>query len=207
MTLTEIYKKRKQTKLFDTKIIPEKKLINNLLEKTFELTASKQNLMPYKIHVLGPEHQSVKEEFNNIVLTLKGGQNNDNIITGPYILFFTHRLVKPNSIIQSRIDKGHVYHVCDIGKYKWQKREVAIEIGMFSKILTGLCMENNIDVAYNLCFPSFEDSKELYKNFSFLDNEAIVFTMQLGYKDNTVSKTYKKDWSQKPSLNEVIKWF
>lgn len=206
MTIEEIYKKRKQTKKFDEVNIPDRNLIKSLIDKTFELTASKQNLMPYKVFVLGPEHKKLKREFENIILeTLEGGENNRNVSTSPYTIMFTHRLVTPNDVIKERIAKGHIYKVCDKNWYRWQKREVSIEVGMFAKVLTGLCIENNIDVAYLLCFPSYEEHQNLYNKFSF-SKEPIVFSMQLGYKDKTVHPEYRKDRSLKPKIDDVIKW-
>ena len=80
---------------------------------------------------------------------------------------------------------------------------MAIEIGMFSKILTTLCLENNIDVSYLLCFPTKEQDKRWYE-FDFLDDE-ILFSMQLGYKSNKFTRNKNKE-ETKPEKNEIINW-
>ena len=69
MSIENTLNKRKQIKLFDTENVPNKKLIISLIDKTFELVPSKQSLMPYKVHVLGPEFKDLKERFFNISKT------------------------------------------------------------------------------------------------------------------------------------------
>ncbi len=55
MTIEEIYKTRWQVRQYDEANIPDKDLIKSLVSKTFELSPSKQNLLPFRVHVLGPE--------------------------------------------------------------------------------------------------------------------------------------------------------
>ena len=203
MSVTNTLRKRKQIRLFDTENVPDKKLITSLIDKTFELVPSKQSLMPYKVHILGPEFKDLKEKFFNISKTKTGGVYNNNILA-PYVLFFTRRLVKnPNKDVQRKIAFGHNYGVCDPKRYKNFDKDTAIEIGMFSKILTLLCLENNIDVSYLLCFPSKVEDKR-YNEFDFLDDE-LLFSMQLGYKSNKYTR-FKNKLETKPDKNEVINW-
>ena len=166
---------------------------------------SKQNLLPYKVKVLGPEQKKLKRKFEDIIVANTpggGGDKNYNVSSAPYDLLFTTRLVEPSEHIQKRIDKGHPYKLCDIHQYKWQKIEYSIEIGMFASVLTGLCMENNIDVAYLLCFPN---EQEHYNKFP-LDGENLIFSMQLGFRDVGVGLDYNKDFSKKPNATKIIEW-
>ena len=73
---------------------------------------------------------------------------------------------------------------------------------MFASVLTGLCMENKIDVSYLLCFPN---EQQHYENFP-LDGENLIFSMQLGYRDVGVGSDYIKDESEKPLSTDVIQW-
>ena len=41
-------------------------------------------------------------------------------------------------------------------KYKKDKHNISLEIGMFAKVLTGLCLENNLGVSYQLCFKDWK---------------------------------------------------
>jgi len=217
MTIEDIYKKRKQCRLFDTKRIPDKSLIKEILEKTFKLVASKQNFMPYKVHVIGPDRPDVKEQFWNIVKQRPGGEKNDNIPTAPYQLLFTQRLLESTTYTKRKLDAGEPIGL--MNKNKWKNkpltRAVALEVGMFAKILTGLCIENNIQVAYNLCFPYIKDTDksgveyyQYYKKFGFLEDPDPVFSMLLGYKDPNITDEYRKDGKDviKPKVDTIIKW-
>ena len=53
-TTEQLFKSRTQCKKFSRKKIPDRALVEKLLNKTFELVPSKQNLVPYKVKVLGP---------------------------------------------------------------------------------------------------------------------------------------------------------
>ena len=204
-TTEQLFKSRTQCKKFSRKKIPDRALVEKLLNKTFELVPSKQNLVPYKVKVLGPEHSKLKRKFEDIIVQNTaggGGDKNYNVSSAPYDLLFTTRLVKPNEHIQERIRKGHSYRTCDANEYKWQKIDYSIEIGMFASVLTGLCIENKIDVSYLLCFPS---EQQHYENFP-LDGEDLIFSMQLGYKELGVGPAYIEDKSYKPDVSEVISW-
>ena len=62
---------------------------------------------------------------------------------------------------------------------------------MFAKILSGLCLENNLGVSYQLCF----------KDWTY-DNEEVLFSMQLGYSAH--ERVEKGDF--KPHIDDVIKY-
>jgi len=204
MTIEEILKKRKQTKFYDLTNYPNKNEIESIINKTFELTTSKQNLYPYKIHILGPDQKKYKKDFYDIVCYQKGGYPNVNVPTSPYCLIFTLKLIKNiPKVIQDRIKNGHTYALLDSKKYKKHKWEAAIEIGMFAKVLTSLLLEKNIDVSYTGCFPSYDDNKEIWKKLPFID-DTVIFSMQFGYKFGNNIK--KKDLEPKPEKNEVINW-
>lgn len=202
MTLTEIYKKRKQTIKYDQENYPDIDIVKNILTETFKITASKQNLYPYKVHVLGPNHKNIKKDLYDIICHASGGPNNINVLYAPYCLIFTTRWVNnPDPIIYERIKRGHTYTVCDPKLYNHAKAATCIEVGMFSKILTGLCLEKNINVSYTLCFPDYEKNKDLWKKLSFI-KDPVLFSMQLGYRTGLVN--YNKE--KKPLIDDVISW-
>jgi len=204
MSIEELLKKRKQIKFYDNNKIPEKSLIESIIKKTFELVPSKQNLMPYKIHILGPE-KDIKQEFYNIVKLQTGGAGNFNVTFAPYCLIFTTRLVtNPNKSVSESIKKGCPFAVCDPINYNKMTNGTSIEVGMFAKVLTLLCIENNIDVSYTLCFPSWQQNKEKWKKLNFI-NDIVLFSMQLGYK-STIGNNKKDIYETKPNIDEVINW-
>ena len=91
----DVYKKRRQIRYFSDKV-PPKELVDDLLHKTYELVPSKQNLMPYKIHVIGPDQKVEKEKL--YYLSTKAGSNTmtNYQVDAPYNLIFTMRLAFPN---------------------------------------------------------------------------------------------------------------
>ena len=191
-------------KLFETRYlvyeytdkIPDEQLANDLISKAFKLTASKQSIMPYMVHVLGPNCQEEKEKIFNHVSKLKGGDHNDNI-KAPYNLIFTTRLIplrKVNPFVQRLIAKGHYQICCDPKKYKKDKHEITLEVGMFAKVLTGLCLEKGLGVSYQLCFKDWE-----------YENEEVLFSMQFGYPlTQKIDKKTIGDY--KPHIDDVIKF-
>ena len=202
MSISEIYKKRKQTRQYDQENYPDIDIVKNILTETFKITASKQNLYPYKVHVLGPNHKNIKKDLYETVSCSSGGRNNINVLQAPYCLIFTTRWVNnPDPIIYERIKRGHTYTVCDPKLYNNTKSAACIEVGMFSKILTGLCLEKNINVSYTLCFPDYEKNKDLWKKLSFI-KDPVLFSMQLGYRTGLVDNNKEK----KPLIDDVISW-
>lgn len=196
--------KRQQTKGYSASKIPENKIAQDIISKAFELTASKQNLYPYKVHVLGPDQKQFKKDFFEIVRDQKGGAYNMNVEQAPYCLIFTLRLVtNPDPIILERIKKGHLYYNCDPNFYKTQLSSVSLEVGMFAKVITMLALEKNMDVSYTGCFPPYEEKPELWKKLPFIQ-DSVIFSMQFGYRFSDYSFNRKKE--EKPKIEEVINW-
>lgn len=201
--IEDILKKKRQTKLYDVNNIPKEDLIKSLIDKTFDLVPSKQNLLPYKVHILGPKCIEYKNILFDLSNKMKGGDQNYNL-RAPYVLLFTRRLVtNPNPAVERKIKLGHRYGVCDPSIYYLFDKDVGIEVGMFSKILSILCLENNIDISYILCFSPRKDATD-WKKLDFL-NEDVLFSMQLGYKSKLFKYERKED-EIKPKKNEIINW-
>jgi len=203
MTVEELYKKRYQVKMFDKVNIPDEGVIKELLDKAFDLTASKQNLMPYKIHVLGPKHHEYKKVFYELSSSRPGGVQNSNIMA-PYVLLFSFRLVEnPNPSVQRKIKRGDEYACCDSKRYRNQKSQTGIEIGMYAKVLTALCMEKDLQVSYLLCYPDWNNGDKKWEKLDFL-KDPLLFSMQIGYEYGVVYGKSKNEY--KPEKNEVINW-
>ena len=204
MTIEDILSKRQQTKLFDTNKIPDKEISEKIIKTAFKLTASKQNLYPYTVHVLGPDAKKEKQDLYDIICHQKGGPQNINVKEAPYCLIFTLRLVtNPDPIILARWKRGHSYEAIDPQKYRGQIPGAALEVGMFCKVLSALALEKGLDTSYTGCFPDYEHNIDLWKKLPFID-DLVIFAMQFGYKLN--DNSFKREKERKPYINDVIKW-
>ena len=61
MTLEKQLKKRKNISFFDKNKIPDKKIIEEILEKAHYLTPHKNNFYDYEIEVYGPDYDEEKK--------------------------------------------------------------------------------------------------------------------------------------------------
>ena len=203
MTVIEkLLSKRKQVRQYSVETIPNLEDVNRIINKAYDLVASKQSLVPYKITVLGPHKKEEKQELYNLSVKNDGGHGNENIFA-PYVLCFTNRLVdNPNLSVKRKVAKGHRYDLLDPEKYRTRGMEVGVEVGMFSKILTLLCMEYNFDVSYLLCF-----SDSASQQLSFLDDK-LIFSLQIGYqKSSDIKDKFLKDADEyKPDITEIVEW-
>ena len=212
MSIEDIISKRRQIRHFDLENYPKKNLVDNLIKKSHIYTPSRQNLMPYKVHILGPDQKKYKKILYNLsTISPKDTTRTYNNVNAyaPYVLLLTHRLVtNPNAMVKDRMNKGFSYKNCNPKEYKSTMNDACIEIGMFIYNLTVLCLDQNIDVSYMGCFPKWNrknpDSIELWKDLPFVDDDPIV-SLQLGYRcKNSKHNRIKGEW--KPSKNEIINW-
>jgi len=203
MTVIEkLLSKRKQVRQYSVEKIPNLEDVNRIINKTYDLVASKQSLVPYKITVLGPHKKEEKQELYNLSVKNDGGHGNENIFA-PYVLCFTNRLVdNPNLSVKRKVAKGHRYDLLDPEKYRTRGMEVGVEVGMFAKILTLYCMEYDFDVSYLLCF-----SDSAINKLSFLEDK-LIFSMQIGYqKSSDIKDKFLKDADEyKPDITEIVEW-
>ena len=203
MTVIEkLLSKRKQVRQYSVEKIPNLEDVNRIINKTYDLVASKQSLVPYKITVLGPHKKEEKQELYNLSVKNDGGHGNENIFA-PYVLCFTNRLVdNPNLSVKRKVAKGHRYDLLDPEKYRTRGMEVGVEVGMFAKILTLYCMEYDFDVSYLLCF-----SDSAINKLSFLEDK-LIFSMQIGYqKSSDIKDKFLKDADEyKPDMTEIVEW-
>lgn len=186
--MIELLKRRYQVKKY-TDDIPDYELIKDLIEQTYDVVASHRNLVPYKIHVLGPDCEDEKQNILEETTHRIGGGGNINILA-PYNLIFTNRLVtNPNGYVKYLISKGHPYIATDVDRYK-DNKDVLIEIGMFSAILTSLCIEHNLGVSYQRC---------LLSDWTY-EGEPVIFSMQTGYPAH--ERIELRDF--KPEISDVL---
>ena len=226
MSIEETFSKRRQIRAaWDLDRMPSKELIYDLLKRTQNISPSKQNLYPFKIHAFGPSNEEEKRIVEKICcLYTEGSVNNfdrsrgdlkavgqDNNLPA-WVLVFELRKCEPNTFIKeySRMFKGDSPYVTpddvkgtasrfsQISERRFRentnKALACIEVGMFTKILAGLCLENDLAISYIKSFPEWtwkgqrsEYSKNTNKNGLDWDalpqiTEAPILVVQIGYK-------------------------
>ena len=207
----------------------DSEFIINALKAAWLETPSKNNFMPYKAHVLGPEFAKEKEEMYWLCLGNETKANGNiitdrdqlkkyeermypnkryasyhNIRSAEYVLIFTQRVeTMPNQLQQQLIDKGYVYEqmATDGPKKENARKNAYLEIGMFSTNFAGICLNNGIDISYTLCFPG--DLKDWpQEHFSFLDNDPmLIMTVGKGSRYRLASD---QSMDPKPDFDRIV---
>lgn len=146
-----------------------KDTIDSILAKTWKITPSKNNFMPYSVFILGPDKQESKNEVYKLCIKNEEKVNNIsdiekvryqnfkpqfyNVVSCSYLLIFTPRVeTQPNPWQIHRMQKGDVYEQMNEEKMHGVTKLSAIEIGMFINTLAYFCLEKNIDVSHTICF-------------------------------------------------------
>jgi hypothetical protein len=219
MTVYETLKNRRYVLEYDESAeIPESQ-IEFLLQKTWSVTPSKNNFMPYTIHVLGTQHKKYKElVFLNAISSegladnvenplisryLKNPPKYANILNCSYLLIFTMRLEdKPSEYQQMLIDRGHRYEAVREDGLDNLYAITSLEVGLFANALSGMCLEKEIDVSFTGCF---HRDLAYWKNIPFVKRKPILL-MTLGkaksyYREdvnegNIINKDYRPDYSR-----------
>jgi len=197
--------KRNQIRWYDETRAPDETIISDALTSTHDIVASKQNLMPYKIYAVGPFNKDINQRLYNV--SAHGGvRANYNLLTAPYQFIYTVRLATGNAKVNSDLSGNHKQPPMDPATYKnyWTIKNTNIEIGMHVTILSGLLIEAGLDVSYTLCFPDFDDKKEIWldNELDFIEDD-VQFLMSAGYAD---SSKYENSTEDRPTLAEVLTW-
>lgn len=200
---------------YDTEQTINEQLIRDLLKEAIFTTPSKQNMMPYKIHVITNEklkymtfikcmleENSCNEEH---VKKIKKVYQHNNIENAHYLLLFTQRLGTANPYHQDLANRGWNFE--QIKSISASQSLSLIELGMFAQNFGMLCLQNNIDISHTRCFPQqlkFWSEPE----FKFLENP-VKLIMTVGK-----AKRYRRDqqthlWpdydaDHKPDFEEVV---
>jgi len=216
--IDNVLKNYKYVKTYDRSYDVPQSVIDDLLQRSWKVTPSKNNFMPYKLHVLGLQHQDLKDKVYEKALQHQDGQDHlkrpshkmprfHNIVSCHYLLIFTQRVEdQPNVHQQELIALGRNYTQTDPNKLGEHYGNALLEIGMFCNTFAALCLESQLDISYTLCFP-----KKLEKwhddGFKFLDQEP-VFIMTAGkaleYLRDEYTALEKLDL--RPDYNRIVKF-
>ena len=188
---------------YDTENIPDLSIIQTAVEQAYELTASKQNLIPYKLYVLN------NKEANKGLYSISTGNTgtvvvNTNLLTAPYQFIYAARLVDDaDPSVMSAVASGHLQPPLDPVQYKLagQARNTCLEIGMHATILSGLLIEQGLEVTYTLCF---ERDEEDWIRIGLEEvDDYVYFIMSAGYADP--EKEYHTG-ENKPPIENVVRY-
>lgn len=240
--IQKIFSKRRQVRAaWSTSKTPSKDLINDLLTRTFNLASSKQNLHPYKVHVYGPENFIERTVISEICALFKTGSVNDweddlgsenttrTHKDAPWVLVFELRQSQSNTFVKEHSQRHNDWRrftqVDDRFRTLPNVTLAAIEVGMFVKILAGLCLENGLDISYIKSFPEWQwiksaqeyekDDNKVGKDWSALPDitEMPLLVAQIGYRENMrdplATNAFDKNrpsLEDKPPISSVIQF-
>lgn len=184
----EILKKRRYVNKYDTDFIVPAGLIESLLKKTWEVTPSKNNFMPYTVNVIGPNCPQLKSKIYLNCLSNERDKDGrptfyeerysenlpaySNILTCSYVLVFTMRLeTNPNPFQKMLLARGHKYEAVDEHSLPGLINTTSFEAGLFCDALSALCIENGLAVSFTGCFPK---NPKNWKDIGFVKREPIM---------------------------------
>ncbi len=225
--------KRAHVMKYDNDRIPPEERIDDLLYKTWKVTPSKNNFMPYHCNVLGPDKKdekisiwkkcvSNKKEINEDKIPKHYSQEQgdiwkedgfnpyfEHINSAPYLLVFTQRVCKPNEFLKECISRGDFYEQMHEEYIPELLRTACVEVGMFMANLGALALEQGLNTSTIICFPYH--SKTWTKGWEDIPwvKYPVILLGSIGYKEQ-LRREHMSDYSskqdKKPEKETVIQW-
>ena len=223
---------RKQVWLYDREKVPTKEKIEELITMALEITPSKQNYQPYTINILGPDKPG-EDKFQKEKLKLWSkvlgnhhaiedralaqgkikdsvhivNRNYQHMLSAPYVLIFETRLCKNNDYMELGVqESSHFAEQVIETELESISSLISMEVGLFAHALTGLCMEEGLDISFTSCFPK---RPKRWPDFSYVNREPHLI-MSIGYGDfyrmNFMQKTDQEKMDWKPDPKDIINW-
>ena len=196
----DFFTNRKHVDAYDNSVDIEKEVIQSFNE-AWKVTPSKQNFMPYLIHVIGPDAQEWKDKL--YAVCLRNESNVDNVTDKELMKRYEHSSIShpvfpmSRSIITKRLIQT---------KYSMKRLEkgflvvgnlVSFEVGLFCNALQYYLLQKNIDSCYTGCF---RNNKENWKTLPFV-TETPIMIMTIGK-----GKVYtpQDPENPRPTLDEIV---
>ncbi len=224
----ETLEKRGHVRKYSDKA-PSKEMIDKALWQAWKTTPSKNNAMPYKVFVFGPEHTEIKEKIwslcvknnirtdneavdrgeSNIRRGKEGNPYYEHIKLNPYLFAVHSQPREPNDFYKQKVKKGMFFDQAYPQHINKIVDSVATEVGLFCANLTIYLLEKNIDVSYNNCFiRDFKQWQDIGLNYT---DYRCIFLMTAGYAEeyrrDDIKKTSLALYKDiKPEYDEIIKW-
>lgn len=221
--------KYRYTREYDTSVNISESTIYECLQNAWKITPSKNNFMPYRVKVLGPKRQDLKDTVYNICLENERRFDKNfldletfyeerytkpgalpqfhNIKSAPYVLIFTQRYAdKLNPWQQHGVDRGRRYEQMDADDPKRFFKVSALEVGMFANNFARQCFSKGLDISHTLCNPTelnyWEDAGFTFDETDL--NVMLVMTAGKGlvYREDAAIGVEKEDL--KPAFEDVV---
>jgi len=217
-SVLNIIGKRKHVYEYKDDDIPDNSTIREIFLKAWHITPSKQNIMPYRVNVLGPTQTLYKQSiYNKVVgnhvymeeegfksghISKVSGEINPHyrhILYNPYLAVFSQRVCKEDEVspfYKQKIAEGHFMEQIYPEWTERIKGSTAIEVGLFAQNVAALCLDKNIDYSFTVCFPG--DVKK-WKDIPFVKHPVLLL-MSIGK-----AKVYRRDYLPQASSDREFK--
>jgi hypothetical protein len=226
MDVLELLNRRKHVTKFSN-VVPPKELIEKVLWKSWKVTPSKQNFMPYSINVLGPNNISEKQKvlnlsrFNKKRVNEKANINNienfsedgynanfEFLASVPYLLICSQRVCEPNAYISKSIkDKNDIFEQMYEHLLEDAMKTASTEVGMFKSNLTAFCLEEKLDISCISCTP--QNPKFWQEVGLEFVKYPVILLIGIGYceqsRQENLNQKQKMD-DLKPEVETIINW-
>jgi len=210
-----ILEKKKHVLEYDNSKSISSDLFSSILYQTWKNTPSKNNFMPYKIHVIGKKQQEYKNRIlqicdkNDKKFVPDAPVNPDfqNIQTCSYCLVFTTRYEDtPNQEQQRKVNQGAYYEPMDPTVTDEWRDIPSLEVGIFANTLSTLLLEKEIDSSYTHCFP-LDIAQWHDMGVDFVNNAPLlIMTIGIGkkYRIDSVKQEGRWQCDLKPDYNRIV---
>ena len=208
--------------------VPPKELVEKSLWKAWKTTPTKNNAMPYKVFVYGPEKKAEKIKVWHMVwknhadaekrallrrqaIKTEGGFPNpfyEHIKFNPYLFTIHSQPREPNAFYKKQIKLGMFYDQSHPDRIEKFIDTCAVEVGMFIQNLSSYLLEEGIDVSFTSCFYR---SAEKWRDVGLKHVEyRPIILMSAGYGE-VYRKQSLRAWGRekediKPEYEEMIEW-
>lgn len=226
-SVLDVIGKRKHVYEYKDDDIPELCLIREIFLKAWHITPSKQNIMPYNANILGPEQTEYKTSiYNKVVgnhvymeeegvksgkITHVSGEINPHyrhVLVNPYLVVFSQRVCSEEEVspfYKQKIAEGHFMEQMYPEWVNRIKGSTAIEVGLFAQNVAALCLDNNLDYSFTVCFPG--DVKK-WSDIPFVEH-SVLLLMSIGkakvYRRDFLSQV-NSDREYKTAFDNVVKF-
>jgi hypothetical protein len=230
MSTFDLLEKRHHVRTYKDEV-PSKEKIEFALWQAWKTSPSKNNAMPWKVCVYGPDKHKEKELIHTIIhnshkqaereavgrkeaTRTEGGRVNpyyEHIKYNPYLFCVHAQPREPNEFYKRMVKLGMYFDQAWASQIDRFIDTSAVEAGMFIQNLSSYLLEQNIDVSYTSCFS--RDMKKWHKvGLTAADYRPIIL-MSAGYAKRYRYEILKLSMNRKdvkddikPEYEDVIKW-